>query len=78
MPIEAGARVKWIERRRIHFGHVVRYGRASKHPWDVYFVRPESGMGYDVVLKVPVPELNLHPGEAIMLVEVHADRIAKA
>lgn len=75
--IEAGARVKWTDHRKAWFGRVVRFGRSSRNPWSVYFVQPETGQGNQIVLTAPIPELDLHAGESIVVVEVHGDRLER-
>lgn len=47
-------------------GTIVRYAKSARHPWKVYYVRPDQGYGNQVILP---------NGESIMVVEVHPDRI---
>jgi hypothetical protein len=54
-------------------GPVVGFGRSSRHPWNVYYVRALTGN--QISLKQSIPALGLHAGESITVVEIHPDRI---
>ncbi len=63
---EVGAKITYLDGRARRTGTILAYQRSSKHPWKVYLVQRDDGIGNPFL----APN-----GEVWTAVEVHPDRV---